>query len=167
MSYRVHPDGSITTDTLDEAIALSKRLRSAGVGPSEQQHADLAQYGALPFGETAEPSPAETSSISPSHAALLQVLNANQRRALRAIQKADRLTLDDLTLYLKQPNNHATGGIMAGITKLAQRFRVNLESLFFKTTEQSVVDAREQVIVYSPGTILRSLTITETEGEAT
>jgi len=167
MSYRVHPDGSITTDTLDEAIALSKRLRSANAGTAEQPPSDLAHYGALAFGETAEAVAPEPTTVPSSHVGLLQVLNLNQRRALRAIQMSDRLTLDDLTSYLKQPSNQATGGIMAGITKLAQRFRVNLESLFFKTTEESVADAREQVIVYSPGTVLRRLVLTDPEGDST
>ncbi len=157
MSFRILLDGSILCETVDEAIAFLVRLRTMGLVPP----LNIAVYGAMTFAETAAVVAAEEAAISSSPDKFLRALNRNQRRALMAIQKAEHLTLDDLTRAIEQASNQGTGGVVAGIVRLAERFQVSVSSLFVKTTKPSTENPREAVTVYTSGPLLRTLTIPE------
>ena len=93
MGYTVKPDGSIVTDTAEEALALQRVILR---GPSRQVIARVAPEGWNRF---------------------VQIANPRQCQVLAALQAKGHLTIDDVRKLTGAKSNTTVAGILLGITK--------------------------------------------------
>ena len=145
MAYTVHPDGSITTDTIDEAVALSKRLS----GRQRNSSAPAAGQNAT---SRSEFSP-ELPGLKPQGwVAFQRLLNDNQKKVLHHLKTDGRLSLEEIRKALGLANNKAVTGVLSGLVKNARKANVDMDSVFVRTEGKDG-------IFYSPGSSLKEGTM--------
>jgi hypothetical protein len=144
MAYTVKPDGSIEVGSLEEAIALSRRLseRKPSVG-------DVALAV-----EKTRGSASRAATTTPSQPALrgwdmfLAHLNENQVRLLGVIQHEGRMALSEIAAALGFTDNRSVTGVLSGLYKNAKKHELD----FVEVLERDEVG---DVVFYLPGETLR------------
>jgi len=153
MGYTVLPDGSIQTDDADEAIRLSKKLRTP------EKHETNGAMGVAPKSKT------QTSATSQGEGggadaeivalrAFVDDLKDNQRRALDALHTHGKLSAEDLCKELGLTGNMALGGVTSALQKNANKAKVDFSLLAVKTIEP--LGGKKQ-IWYRPGLRLKEV----------
>lgn len=169
MAYRVFPDGSIETDSLDEAIALSRRLRverardgaegaqAVVVSTSAYDRAarelavqhEMARMRERHLREHLESNVARH--VVGRWERFLSLLSPLAIRALHLIKDKQPISVDQLRIELKLDTNTAVTGVLAGIHKNANRVGYEPESVYVR----AMSGGRDGTPLYAPGPILR------------
>ncbi len=126
MPYVILPDGSIQTDSPNEAIRLSQMIRAVparAVAPAPVM--TLVQR---------EMTIAGSPLISDSDR-FVSKLKPNQKKVLETLQKRQRIGIDDMRAALGLETNMAVGGVTSSIAKIAVRESFDLPSLMLTIKE--------------------------------
>jgi hypothetical protein len=126
MAFTVKPDGSIEVSTLEEAIALSKRLAAEKVELTGGTRApEAASAAVLP----PPPSPPRQQTLTADWPFFVVMLGTNQQRLLRALQEERTAFLEDLWGRVGVENNQGVTGVISGIIKNAKKRNLDPELL--------------------------------------
>jgi hypothetical protein len=145
MAYKVNPDGSVQVDSLEEAIALSRRFAgsAAPAVPAEKSPALRDASAAAP----SKPKAASQVGMS-GWEMFASTRPTNQRRLLTALKNDGRLSLLEMQTVLGVPSNNAVTGVLSAIVKGAKRHGVEPGTVFVREEAGGVV-------TYGPGTALK------------
>ncbi len=152
MPYRVLPDGSIEVASLEEAIALSKKIAAAAAGaPQMKASAPKKQNGIS--GESRQ---------ARQFYVFAATLNGNHKRFLSAIKTTGGITLVELRKELNLKSKARLSGIISSMVKRLNWNQIPSEDLFIRSVAGP---QRSRVVTYKPGPILESLDAEMLESE--
>lgn len=164
MAFTVRPDGSISVDSLDEAVALSKRL--AGGKPTNTKSSDQSPPRNVVAPNEAHPRPerhpAQTTlpvtralqtSIPQGWSAFISLLPENQKRFLAFVRKHRRVQVDQIRIVLGLKSSKGVPGVLSGIVHNAQRTGIPVENVLRR---EKVGPAADPDVYYVAGPSLIS-----------
>jgi len=121
-SYTIRPDGSIVVDTVDEALAMQKRILATNKAPAPMTEPAKSEPPAAEPRETNGTRESVTSArwqkflgLVSGKPAQLDLLN------LLKTKNGKFVTLDEARNATKSETNSAVGGVMSGVTKNAKK----------------------------------------------
>jgi hypothetical protein len=153
MGYVVHPDGSITADSIDDAIALSKRLSANKPRP---------HVSPPPAQRELEPLTPPAPSGSPSRETLGKfagLLNDNQQKFLRLLKNDGKQSVEALTKSMGFDDPRSLTGVISGVVKNARKAAIHADAIFVRTEEKGVV-------FYAPGPVFTAAAPSQPGGSA-